>query len=45
MALKTSTLAISTRATSVAAGTLTGTSTSNGVQTPLTATYAAARCS
>ncbi|WP_219813285.1 family 43 glycosylhydrolase, partial [Rathayibacter sp. AY1A3] len=44
-AMKTSSLAISTRATSVAAGTLTGTSTANGVQTPLTATYAAARCS
>ena len=44
-ALKTSTLAISTRATSVAAGTLTGTVTVNGVPTPLSATYAAARCS
>ncbi|ROP48155.1 MULTISPECIES: family 43 glycosylhydrolase [unclassified Rathayibacter] len=44
-AQKTGTLAITTRAASLSAGTLEGTATVNGATTPVTATYPAARCS
>lgn len=43
-AKKTSSLAITTRATSVTAGTVTGTATVNGAQTSVNAAYPAARC-
>lgn len=43
-AQKTASLAITTRATSIAAGTLTGTATTTSGTTPVTAAYPAVRC-